>query len=354
MTDSIDKIDTPALIVDERIVRHNISALQKHCDSAGLKFRPHIKTHKSIRLTKLQLDAGATGINCQKIGEAEIMADAGCDDILITFNIIGDAKLARLQTLHSKIRKLTVVADNALVIEGLAAAFQNAEPPLNVMIECDTGGGRCGVQTPENAVSLASVVAECKGLTFAGLMTYPGPGDGDSAASFMRQASASLNALGLHDFDISTGGTPDMWLARSQGVFTEYRAGTYIYNDRSLMARGTCKEADCAGVVLATVVSMPTPERAVIDAGSKALTSDLLGLEGYGHVIEYPDAQIVALSEEHGTLKISPASEMRIGDRIRIIPNHVCVVSNLFDSVWLKELSGEYVPLPIDARGCVW
>ena len=185
MTDDIINIDTPALLVDERIVRKNIETFQKRYDSAGLKFRPHIKTHKSIRLAKLQLDAGATGINCQKIGEAEIMTDAGCDDILIPFNIIGTAKLSRLKTLHGKIRKLTVVADSSSVIEGLAGTFQDAERPSNVMIECDTGGGRCGVQTPEDAVSLASIVAECSGLAFAGLMTYPGSSVDDLVANFM-------------------------------------------------------------------------------------------------------------------------------------------------------------------------
>jgi len=145
-----------------------------------------------------------------------------------------------------------------------------------------------------------------------------------------------------------------MWLAQTHDIFTEYRAGTYILDDRSVVDRGTCKEADCAAVVVATVISMPTPNCAVIDAGSKALTSDLIGLSGYGYVIEHPEAQIVALSEEHGTLRISPESELQIGYRIQIIPDHVCVVSNLFDSTWLKEESGTYVSLSIDARGCVW
>ncbi|MBX2880957.1 MAG: D-TA family PLP-dependent enzyme [Granulosicoccus sp.] len=354
MISNVNEIDTPALIVDERIARNNIASLQKHCNSAGLKLRPHIKTHKSVRMAKLQLEAGAAGINCQKIGEAEIMANAGCDDILITFNILGEAKLSRLKALHEKISKLTVVADNSTVIAGLGDVFVKTDHPLNIMIECDTGAGRCGVQSPDEAVGLAESISTLSGLKFAGLMTYPAAGDNASAAQFMKQSSAQLNARGIQGFEVSTGGTPDMWQSQAQGVFTEYRAGTYIYNDRSLLARGTCNVNDCAGVVLATVVSMPTPERAVIDAGSKALTSDLLGLDGHGHVIEYPDSQIVALSEEHGTLKLNPDSALRIGDRIRIIPNHVCVVSNLFDSAWLKELSGAYVPLPIDARGCVW
>ena len=353
MTNCIDAIDTPALVVDERIVLQNIRKLQEHCNSAGLNFRPHIKTHKSVRMAKAQCDAGAVGINCQKIGEAEVMADAGFDDILITFNIIGKSKLDRLRQLHHRVTKLVVVADSAFVIDGLADAFEQAERPLNVMIECDTGGGRCGVQTPESAVNLARSVVQSNGLSFAGLMTYPGPGDGDSAAIFMKQAVSQIHSLGIRDFAVSTGGSPDMWLAGTHDIFTEYRAGTYIYNDRSLMVRGTCQQSDCAAIVVATVVSMPAPGRAVIDAGSKALTSDLLGLEGYGYVVDHTDAHIVALSEEHGTLSIMPDTQMNIGDRISIIPNHICVVSNLFDSAWLIEVSGACVPLPIDARGCV-
>lgn len=354
MPSNLEDIDTPAFIVDEAIALRNITALQQHCNKAGLKFRPHIKTHKSVRIAKHQTDAGAIGINCQKIGEAEVMADGGFDDILITFNIIGLSKLERLKSLHDRLPKLTVTADNQYVLEGLGATFQYSERPLLVMIECDTGGGRCGVQTPDEAVSLINAMRDLPGIQFAGLMTYPGVGCGEAAGNFMKKASAKLNSQGIKDFEVSTGGTPDMWQAHSDGIFTEYRAGTYIYNDRSLLVRGTCKEADCAGRVLATVVSMPTPTRAVIDAGSKALTSDLLGLEGYGYVAERPDVQIVGLSEEHGVLRVAANSGLQVGDRIRIIPNHVCVVSNLFDSVWLKEVSGQYVPLPIDARGCVW
>lgn len=354
MTHSIEDIDTPALVVDETVVRKNIAAMQRHCDKQGLKFRPHVKTHKSIQLAKMQIDAGASGINCQKISEAIIMAHAGIDDILITFNIIGQQKGTRLLDLHRRLNKLTVTADSSTVINGLSTVFSNETKPLNVMIECDTGGGRCGVQLPTDAAELALLVTDLPGLRCSGLMTYPAAGTGDSTAEFMRNASSLLHSNGLSEFEVSTGGTPDMWHAQQTGVFTEYRAGTYIYNDRSLVARGTCKQADCAATVLATVVSRPTANRVIIDAGSKTLTSDLFGLDGYGYVIGHDDAKISALSEEHGTVTIDEHSQLKVGDQLSIIPNHVCVVSNMLNEVVLKKSTGEFVSLPIDARGCVW
>lgn len=355
MTTNIDSIiDTPALVVDETVVRKNISAMQRHCDEQSIKFRPHVKTHKSIQLAKMQIDAGASGINCQKISEAEVMANAGIDDILITFNIIGEQKLARLLNLHRRINKLTVTADNPVVIQGLSAVFSSEKKPLSVMIECDTGGGRCGVQRPDDAVNLAQLVTDSPGLQCSGLMTYPAAGTGDSTAEFMRNASGSMRSNGLAEFEVSTGGTPDMWQVLQADLFTEYRAGTYVYNDRSLIVRGTCKAADCAATVLTTVVSRPTANRAIIDAGSKTLTTDLLGLDGYGYVIGHADAQVVSLSEEHGTLSIGEHNDLKVGDQLSIIPNHVCVVSNMLNDVILKKVTGEYTSLPIDARGCVW
>jgi len=354
MTTNTDHIDTPTLVVDETVVRNNIASMQNHCDQQGLKFRPHIKTHKSIRLAKMQIEAGAVGINCQKLSEAEVMADAGLDDILITFNIIGELKCSRLLKLHQWMKKLTVTADNPVVIKGLSAKFSSQAKPLNVMIECDTGGGRCGVQRPQDAADLAQLVTDMPGLQFSGLMTYPAAGTGDSTADYMRSASSLLRSNGITAFEVSTGGTPDRWKAQQADVFTEYRAGTYIYNDRSLIARGTCKQADCAATVLATVVSRPTDNRVIVDAGSKTLTSDLLGLNGYGQVIGHADAQIEGLSEEHGTVSIDERSELKVGDQLSIIPNHVCVVSNMLNEVVLKTTTGEFVTLPIDARGCVW
>jgi D-serine deaminase-like pyridoxal phosphate-dependent protein len=169
-------IETPAFVVDEAVALRNIMTFQAHCNAKGLTLRPHIKTHKLIHFAKAQAEAGAIGITCQKIGEAEVMAEAGLEDILITFNILGEAKLKRLRALSGKVARLAVVADSAEVVAGLNEAFADAAKKLRVQVECDTGAGRCGVQTPEAAVDLAARIAASKGLEFGGLMTYPAPG----------------------------------------------------------------------------------------------------------------------------------------------------------------------------------
>lgn len=346
--------DTPALLIDEEVALANIHAFQQHCDKVGLQLRPHIKTHKTVHFTRHQLEAGACGITCQKIGEAEVMADGGANDILITFNIIGDSKLERLRSLSNRLTKLAVTADNATVVEGLSNAFANEPNPLTVLIECDTGAGRCGVQTPEQALSLARIISNLPGLQFGGLMTYPTPKGAGDAAAFMQLCVAALSSNDIECPVISTGGTPDMWNSSTRSVFTEYRIGTYIYNDRSLLDLGVAKLINCAARVHATVISKPTNERVVIDAGSKVLTSDVMGrYQDYGLVVGHPDASIHSLSEEHGVLAVNSDCPLEPGDRIEIIPNHVCVVSNMFDRVWLRTRSGQLQPLTIDARGMV-
>lgn len=352
MTRTLNEIETPAFIVNEARTLDNIARFQAHCDARGLKLRPHIKTHKTIRFAKAQVEAGAVGINCQKIGEAEVMADGGLDDILITFNILGASKLARLRALAERVC-LRVVADNGAVVSGLSETFATAPAPLKVLVECDTGAARCGVQSPGDAVALAEEISRSPGLIFEGLLTYPPVGGQTDVLTFMSEARESLAAKGIACPTISSGGSPDMWQADTGGVITEYRIGTYVYNDRSLVSRGTCTWDNCAGHVLATVVSRPTRTRAVIDAGSKALTSDLLGQDGHGHVMGHPDVRITALSEEHGVMTVPKDSTLSVGDRIRIVPNHVCVVANMFDHAWLETASGDCVPLKTDARGCV-
>lgn len=353
MTDNINSIHTPAFIVTEAVALRNIAAFQAHCDKAGLALRPHIKTHKSVRFAKAQLDAGAIGITCQKVSEAEAMVADGIDDILITYNILGQAKLERLRALSDRLAALSVVADNSIVVQGLAQAFEGAPRPLTVLVECDTGAARCGVQTPEAAVELAERISNSSGLIFGGLMTYPAVAGAKDAARFLCETKQLLDAKGLGCPVISSGGSPDMWSASTYDIVTEYRIGTYVYNDRSLVERGTCAWDDCAGHVVATVVSTPASGRAIIDAGSKALTSDLLGFPDYGHVLGHPGTRIVGLSEEHGTLEVDPKNPLAIGERIRIVPNHVCVVSNLFDEVWIEEEGENLTRMTIDARGLV-
>ena len=343
-------LDTPAVLIDLDVAETNIRRFQAYCDQHGLKSRPHIKTHKLPGLAKRQLAAGAVGITCQKISEAEAMlAEGGIDDILITYNILGAEKLARLRALADKVR-LSVVADSLTVARGLSAAFADSPVPLRVLVECDTGAGRCGVASPEMAAELAASIAALPGLHFGGLMTYPPVGHEAQVQEWLSAAKAQIKARGLRVDVISNGGTPGMWQAHTMPVTSEYRAGTYIYNDRSLQARGICNWEDCALTVLATVVSVPAADRAVIDAGSKVLTSDLLGLKGYGHVLGRPDIQVAALSEEHGTLKAGIIG-LTVGERVRIVPNHACVVSNMLDQVELVRGMEHEQTASVVARG---
>jgi D-serine deaminase-like pyridoxal phosphate-dependent protein len=347
------QIETPGVQIDEDIVERNILAAQAQFDQLGIRLRPHIKTHKLIRFARKQIVAGAIGITCQKTSEAEVFVEAGCNDILITFNILGDRKLARLRNLHERVR-ITVVADNEVVVNGLSRAFTDASIPMRVLVECDTGHGRCGVPSPEAAIALARMIARSPGLQFAGLMTYPAPNSHARVEDFMVAAKAGcLSAVGSCDV-ISSGGTPSMKTVPDGSVVTEYRPGTYIYNDRSLVTRGACSIADCAMSIAATVVSRPTPNRGILDSGSKTLSSDLLGLTGYGMLPDYPEALIPGLSEEHAHVDLSACSRKpEVGETVRILPNHACVVTNLFDQVHLHR-SGRFVEtVNIDARGRV-
>jgi D-serine deaminase-like pyridoxal phosphate-dependent protein len=349
-----NQFDTPCVLVDLDRVAANLARAQAFADKAGLKLRPHIKTHKLPRFAQAAIDLGAVGVTVQKLGEAEVMADAGITDLLLTFNIIGAAKLARLKALHQRVT-IRVVADSPECVAGLAAAFADAGKPLGVLVECDTGMGRCGVQSPAAALDLARQIIASPGLELAGLMTYPAAGKYLQAAQWLADAKALFDGAGIALPIITTGGTPDIWHADEAGVATEYRPGTYIYMDRSQVAAGAASYDDCALTVLATVVSHPTPGRAIIDAGSKALTSDLLGLVGHGYVVGYPEAKVVGLSEEHGTLDVSAYADggPKIGDTITIIPNHCCPVTNLFDTVHLVR-GGELVEtVAVAARGRV-
>lgn len=344
-------LDTPAVIVDREIAEANLARAQAYADANGLKMRPHIKTHKLPLFARRQLELGAVGITCQKVGEAEVMADAGIEDIFVPYNILGRDKLERLSALHGRIA-LSVTADNAATVEGYAARFSDAGRPLPVLIECDTGGGRCGAQTPAEALALAGTIEKAPGLTFEGLMTYPPRGRMAEVDAWLAAALELLSGAGLEARRVTNGGSPDLYSAALVTSANEHRPGTYIYSDRMQVAFGLGTLADCALSVLATVVSRPTADRAVLDTGSKALAADTAPVPGHGHILEYPDAVVSALSEEHGVVDLSAcARKPAIGEKVRVIPNHVCVVSNLFDAVHLTEAGRVVERLPVAARG---
>lgn len=350
---SIDALETPVPVIDIDVVDRNLKRWQARCDAAGFANRPHIKTHKLVPLARYQLALGAKGITVQKLGEAEVMADAGIADMLLTFNVVGRHKLERLAALRRRC-DISVVADNDVVVEGLGHAGRAAGRDIETLVECDTGAQRNGVQSPEEALRLAQTIDRTQGLRFGGFMTYAKPGTRIAADRFLVAARELAARAGLETRVVTTGGSPDMWKDEGLAHITEYRAGTYVYFDRSLAERGTCSYGDCALTVLATVVSRPTPDRALIDAGSKALTSDLLGLSGYGAVQELGLARVYDVNEEHGYLDISQAkAKPEVGDLVRVTPNHVCPVSNLFDRVVFVRGAEVLGAVRVDARGTV-
>ena len=346
----IADLDTPTVLIDLDRVEANLKRAQAHADGQGYALRPHIKTHKLPRFAQRQVELGAVGITVQKLGEAEVMADAGIADIFLPYNIVGARKLARLKALNERVL-LTVTADSPETVAGYAGTF-TAGKPLTVLIECDTGGGRCGVQTAAQALALAHQIALAPGLRFGGLMTYPPLHGVEKSNAWINEALAVFGQAGIAVPRVSSGNSPDMW-APGGGPVTERRPGTYIYYDRFQVQEKAATLDDCALTVLATVVSRPTATRVVIDAGSKSLSSDLFNLSGYGLVMG-TELTVKSLSEEHGVIELPEASDWpRIGDRLRIIPNHACVISNLFDTVTLVSGDDARETLPVAARGRV-
>lgn len=351
----VENIPTPMPIIDEDRMASNIARAQAYFDQHGKAFRPHIKTHKIPSIARLQLEAGAKGINCQKITEAEVFAEAGFDDILITYNILGAAKLARLKVLNAKIGALKVTVDSEVTIKGLAEIF-DAERPLTVLVECDTGGKRCGAQTPDAVVALAEVISAKPGLRFAGILTYPAAGGAAQVENFIVETMEKLAAKGIDCPIRSNGGSPDLYSAHLVPSATEHRAGTYVYNDRSMVRAGHCTNENLAMHILATVVSRPAPGRAVLDCGSKALTSDLLDFVDHGVIEGFEGARIVSLSEEHGVVDLTDCKQdfAPVGAVVRVIPNHTCVVSNLFDRIVFHRDGVVTRVEDVAARGTVW
>lgn len=335
-------LETPVPVVDLDRLERNLARWQQRCDELGLANRPHVKTHKCVEIARRQVELGAVGLTCQTLGEAETMAAAGLDDVLVPTNVLGEPKLARLARLLER-ATVTVAADDERVLPGLDQAASRASKQLRVLVDCDTGHGRTGVATPEHAEALALAVSRHEGLRFAGFLTYPSP---PRARAFLAEASEAAERRGLHVDTVSTGGTPAMWAADELlPTVTEYRAGTYAFHDRATVASGAATLDDVALTVCATVVSRPSRRRAILDAGSKALSSDRSTAEGFGLVLEAPESKLVKLDEEHGYVELAEGDELELGQQVRIVPNHACVVSNLFAELVLTragELAGAW------------
>jgi D-serine deaminase-like pyridoxal phosphate-dependent protein len=356
-------LSTPAVVVDLDVLERNVSRMAARAREAGVRLRPHAKTHKCPEIGRLQRDAGAWGLSLAKVGEAEVFVDAGFDDVFLAYPVVGADKARRLLELGDRAR-LAVGVDSLEGAQTLAATFREAGRTLDMMLKVDVGYGRVGV-TPERAVEVARRVAELPGLRLRGVFTHAGHGylATDKAAvdeiarlegERLCGAAAALRAAGLGVDEVSVGSTPTAALAMRVPGVTECRPGNYVFHDASQVALGTCGVEDCALTVVATVVSVPAPDRAVVDAGSKTLSSDPLRPRPGGHgQILGRQSRIEKLSEEHGVVAVAPGESLKVGERVRILPNHACVVANLHDR--LIGVSGDRVEtvLEVAARGRV-
>jgi len=358
---TIETLPTPSVVIDEEVAMRNVRKLADYTARHNLKVRPHTKTHKSIRMARAQLAAGAAGLTVAKVGEAEVMAEAG-NDILIAYPALDPARTGRIAQL-AKGRTVRLAIDSTLAAEALGAAARSADVTLGILIDVDTGFHRTGVQSPEAALALAQLVDRTGGLRVDGLFTFPGhlrvsKDEKDEALAFVNQrlgeAAALLKQHGLRVEIVSGGSTPSAYDSHRVAAYTEIRPGTYIYNDMNCVYAGACTLDEVAVKVLCTVISDAVPEKVVLDGGTKTFTSDRNGPRpdsGHGYIVQYPEAKIVRLSEEHGEVDVSQcAKRPKLGERVEVIPNHVCPCINLHDAYWLRS-GGELQRLPVDARG---
>jgi D-serine deaminase-like pyridoxal phosphate-dependent protein len=357
MQSILDDLETPAAVVDVPRMRDNLRRVGEYTRAHCLAWRPHAKTHKTAALAAEQVRAGAIGVTVATPREAEVMAQA-VDDILLAYPPLGRSKLERLMALPEHVR-LIVGLDSAEALRGIAEAARAAGRRVGVLIEFDAGMRRVGVPSPEEAVELARRVADTEGVEYRGVMYYPGHvrtlGDEQDAgvaalAATVRGFADALADAGLPPSVVSGGSTPTFWRSHEVTGTTEVRPGTNIFNDRITHAVGACEWDQIAYSVLATVVSTAVPGQAVIDAGAKALARDPLpdGAGGVGALLDWPEVAVARVSEEHGVLDLSRTDwRPRVGDRVRVVPNHVCVSVNLNERLWGVEgdrIVEEWIP----------
>ena len=353
-----DGIDTPEVVVDRARLEANVLGLQRDLDQRGIRLRPHAKTHKSVRIGRLQLEAGAAGLTVGTLGEAEVFALGGIRDLFIAYPIwaVGP-KAERLRALLST-ADLAVGVDSVAGAERLAAAVRGSSRRLRVLVEVDPGNHRTGVPTPDLAVEVARA-AEAGRLLVEGVFAHAGqsyrPGGVGSAAldevTSLESAAAALESAGFEVRTVSAGSTPTRLLSAA-GRVNEIRAGTYVFGDRQQAELGVMGVGDVAAVVAATVVSSAA-DRVVLDAGAKALTKDRPDwLEGFGRIESHPGAVIERLSDYHGVVRVPPmTARLAIGDVVAVVPNHICPVIDLVSTFTVVGPDGRTERWPVDARG---
>jgi D-serine deaminase-like pyridoxal phosphate-dependent protein len=359
---TVNEIDTPALVVDLDIMERNLERVAGYARQHGLRLRPHTKTHKSVKLARRQIELGAAGLTVAKVGEAEIMVGAEPSDLLVAFPIIGHTKLARLMEVAKRTR-VTVALDNAGAARQLSDAAQAAQVEVGVLAELDVGLGRVGV-APGEILNLAQSMQKLPHLRFEGITFYPGQiksldesGLAETArvSEILREVLAKFRTAGIETRIVSGGSTPTLFHSHEFCGVTEIRPGTYVFNDINTVRSGACAMQDCAASILATVVSTARPGQMIIDGGSKTFSSDRLSNSAevtFGHLVEAPGARFHKMNEEHGFIDLTHAeSGFQVGDRVHVIPNHICVAVNLHERVY--GLRGDQVEevWTVDARG---
>jgi D-serine deaminase-like pyridoxal phosphate-dependent protein len=364
----LESLRTPAVLVDRARALRNIERMQSAASARRIRLRPHAKTHKSPLVARWQIERGAVGICCAKLGEAEVFAEAGIADIRLPYPL-NPVNADRVSALLERTR-LSFIVDHPVVARQWSDAMTAARKQVDVLVKIDVGFHRCGIDPlASEAVAMIRGVAALPGLRFNGLLSHAGHAYhahseselcelAKNEAATLRNLVAHCRREGIQIDEVSAGATPPARFSLQQDGLTEFRPGNYVYFDRTQVALGAATFDDCALTVLATVVSKPSADRIILDSGSKTLTNDgargFTPAPGFGVVVDHPDLLIERLSEEHATVKVMNGSTaLEPGDRVRIVPNHSCVVSNLVDQAWLVD--GDAVaPLPIAARGKIF
>jgi D-serine deaminase-like pyridoxal phosphate-dependent protein len=359
----LDAVDTPALIVDMNVMEANVASMALLARESGLVLLPHVKSHKTPALAWLQIRAGASGVTCQKLGEAVVMADAGIREILLATPVVGPIKTRRFVHL-SQMASVTSVVDSEDGARLLSAELVSSGLCADVLIAIDVGYRRGGVGV-EQATQLANVIRfDLPGLRVVGVMAYEGQlydyrsaeavaVEARKAYSLLGDVADAIRAGGTAIRRVSVGASAGARVAGAHPAVTELRAGSYLFNDRSQIAMGSADESECALTVLATVVSTPSSDRAVIDAGAKALgNAELPGVPGFGLMREHGDSVLERLADEHGIVNVvGGARPFRVGERIRVIPNsHTLAVNQFSELVGVRGDTVEWV-WSIAARG---
>jgi D-serine deaminase-like pyridoxal phosphate-dependent protein len=360
----IGEIETPALLIDAEKLQHNLRKVADYCNAHHLALRPHTKTHKIPEIARMQVGYGAPGITVAKVAEAEVMADAGINDIVVVYPVWGGSKWKRLAELARRVR-ISVAMDSLVVAQGISKAAGKAGVEVGIRLEFDTGFGRCGLPADSNSIEVARTIRGLPHLRWEGISVYPGHIMGNREIreqdivlenQQLDRLYALFDAADIPYPVVSGGNTPAAFMSHRFHKITEIRPGTYVFNDRNTVEAEAASYEECAATVLATVVSTSVAGRAIIDAGSKTLSSDAL-LSGdrkhHGYIRDHPEITLYDISEEHGHLQVPDHSRIRVGDRLRVIPNHICPCINLQERVFV--VSGDQVvdQWKVSGRGMV-